>query len=321
MSSKKSQSNLPATEHGKSKTSQILPGEVFVSNHLDEILNAYRDSILGQHLKIVSSVIDALQRAIVCGSFLLEVNKLLSHGERTKWIQDNFAENTGLSQRTAQRYMKTALQFAKFLAARELGGLDECKGNPRLLLECAQAFHEENSREAVTRKREPVDSNDWHVPVNVLEAVRLVLGDIECDPCASVDGDPLAEIQYTRKEDGLADSNSWPGTVWINRGHECDNTPWCVKALRELESGNLSEAILCLPESILNLIPQLLRFPIAVSLSPLIVTVTNGSKTTQKPLPTRSLFIYVTNAPKAELFATAFRDIAVVFAPVAVRPD
>ena len=319
MSSKKSQGNAPGTEHRKSETSLILPGEVIVSNHRGDILTDYRDSILGQHLKIVSSVIDALQRAIVCGCYLLDVKAILPHGALTNWRQANFAENTGFSERTSQRYMKTALQFSKFLAARELGGLEECKENPRLLLECVQAFHEENSREAVARKREPMDCNDWPVPVNVLEAVRQVLGDIECDPCALTDGDPLAEIQYTKKEDGLADSNPWPGTVLINPGHACDCTPWCLKALRELDSGNLSEAILCLPESTLRLVPQLLRYPIAISLSPLVVTFSNGDTSSQKALPTCSTFVYLAAKPKTELFATAFREIAAVFAPVA--PD
>ena len=84
MSSKKSQVNAPGTEHRKSETSLILPGEVIVSNHRGDILTDYRDSILGQHLKIVSSVIDALQRAIVCGCYLLDVKAILPHGGADK---------------------------------------------------------------------------------------------------------------------------------------------------------------------------------------------------------------------------------------------
>lgn len=316
MSSKKHQNSKSAKENGKSETQLILPGEVSVSNHRADILTGYRDSILGQHLKIVSSIIDALQRAIICGCYLLDVKAILPHGALTKWRQGNFAENTGFSERTSQRYMKTASQFARFLAARGLGGLEECRENPRLLLEYVQAFHAENSREAAVEKREPTDPNDWRVPVNVIDAVRLVLGDIECDPCASAEGDPLAEIQYTKKEDGLADSNPWPGTGLIIPGHACDCTPWCLKALRELEGGNLSEAILCLPESTLRLVPQLLRYPIAISLSPLVVTYSNGNTSSQKVLPTCSTFVYLAAKPKTELFATAFNEIAAVFSPV-----
>ncbi len=320
MSSRKSQGNAPATEQSKSDTSLILPGEVVVSNHRGDILTDYRDSILGQHLKIVSSVIDALQRAIVCGCYLLDVKAILPHGELTKWRQANFAENTGFSERTSQRYMKTALQFAKFLAARELGGLEQCKENPRLLLEYAQAFHEENTTESPVGKRKLADPDKWRAPKKLIEAVLLVLRHLECDPCSLEEGESLAEIQYTKKEDGLADANSWPGTVWINPGHACDSTPWCLKALRELESGNLSEAILCLPESTLRLVPQLLRYPIAISLSPLVVTFSDGNTSLQKALPTCSTFVYLAAKPNTELFATAFKEIAAVFSPVVPSP-
>ena len=100
-----------------------------------------------------------------------------------------------------------------------------------------------------------------------------------------------------------------------------DLTPWCVKALRELASGNLSEAIVWLPESAVNLVPELLRFPIAVTSSPLVVSLATSRGTVQKPLPTRSLFVYLTGNPTVELFAKAFRDIAVAFAPVNAAAD
>ncbi len=320
MTSKKSIVNPSETERGKPKTGLILPLEISISNHRGDILTDYRDSILGQHLKIVSSVIDALQRAIVCGCYLMDVKAVLPHGELAKWRQANFAENTGFSERTSQRYMKTASQFAKFLASRGLGGLEECKENPRLLLERVQAFHAENTKEtpatAGKNKCQPFDPDEWSVPTNVIESVRRVLGPIECDPSASNEGDSLAEIQYTKSEDGLADSNPWPGTVWLNSGHACDCTPWCLKALRELESGGLSEAILCLPESAPRLVPQLLRYPIAISLSPLVVTFGTGSTSSQKALPTCSIFVYLAAKPKTELFAKAFNEIAAVFSPV-----
>ena len=81
----------------------------------------------------------------------------------------------------------------------------------------------------------------------------------------------------------------------------------------------MSEAILCLPESAIRLVPQLLRFPIAISFSPLVVVISNGSTSSEKALPTCSTFVYLAAKPKTELFATAFREIAAVFAPVA--PD
>ncbi len=314
MASKKAQDNAPGTEQGKSETSLILPSEVVVTNHRGDILTDYRDSILGQHLKIVSSVIDALQRAVVCGSYLNDVKSIVPHGDFTSWIRDNFAAETGFSERTAQRYMKTAHSFSKFVSASGQNKLEDCLSNPRLLLERVREYHDQCGQDSKTQKA-TVDPNQWQSPELVIQAVRQVLGGIECDPCASDDGPTLAEIEYRHQDDGL--SQPWPGTGWVAPGHtDIDFTQWCKKALSELEAGNLSEAILCVPETELRLVPEMYRYPIAISYLPLTVSYTTDSKSLQKTLPTCSTFVYLSAAPRTEQFASAFREIAAVFQPV-----
>lgn len=315
MSSRKLQRT--GSEPNEGTGSQLTPFQDATSNMLrNEILEKYENAIRQLQAQITTTTMDVLRRQLACGCMLLDVSAMVPHGGWKKWLRDHFEASTGLSERSAQRYMKSALAFRKMLVARGYVSEEDATEQPQLRLEYVEEFHESTQKGMQSLQSQPADPNAWRAPEIVIEGVCQVLGAIECDPCALAEGDSLAEIEYTKKEDGLADANPWPGTVWVNPGHACDCTPWCIKALTELDSGNLSEAILCLPESMLNLVPQLLRFPIAVSLSPLTVTVTNGRKTMQKALPTRSLFIYVTNAPKTELFASAFRDIGVVFARV-----
>ena len=127
-----------------------------------------------------------------------------------------------------------------------------------------------------------------------------------------------SEIQYTKNEDGL--SQPWPGTAWVAPGQSGgDIKLWCLKALSELKNGNLTDAILCLPETALRQVPELYRYPIAISFSPMDVNDSAGSKIRHKRLPTCNTFVYLSKTPKTELFAAAFKEIAAVFKPV--MPD
>lgn len=314
MSKKQSPGNVSVEETITSEQNQILPSEIRIRNPRSSQLESYREAILEMHLQIVRSIFDGLQRAVVCGSYLNDVKSIVPHGDFTSWIRDNFAAETGFSERTAQRYMKTAHSFSKFVSADGQSRLEDCLSNPRLLLERVREYHDHCSQDSKTQKA-TVDPNQWQSPELVIQAVRQVLGGIECDPCASDDGPPVAEIQYRLQDDGL--NQPWPGTAWIAPGHtDIDFSQWCKKALSELEAGNLSEAILCLPESELRLVPEMYRYPIAISYLPLTVSYVSGSKSLQKTLPTCSTFVYLSAAPRTEQFASAFREIAAVFQPV-----
>ena len=314
--------------HPNLQPSEMVQSQLIETNGMaqlfcrENVLAQYRDGILNLHQQIIASEIDRLGRHIACGWMLTDVSAMIPHGGWKKWLRENFSASTGLSERTAQRYMRAATDYRRFLVDFGYASLDDVATQTQLNLEYIQEFHANASGDSAGNKKEPVGPNDWLTPSHVIEAVRGVLGAIECDPCAaSSETASLAEIQYSKNEDGLADANPWPGTVWIAPGHMGDLTPWCVKALRELASGNLSEAIVWLPESAVNLVPELLRFPIAVTSSPLVVSLATSRGTVQKPLPTRSLFVYLTGNPTVELFAKAFRDIAVAFAPVNAAAD
>jgi phage N-6-adenine-methyltransferase len=57
---------------------------------------------------------------------------------------------------------------------------------------------------------------EWYTPVEVIEAARTVLGEIDLDPasCASANDVVKAAQFFTREDDGLA--RPWHGRVWMN---------------------------------------------------------------------------------------------------------
>lgn len=71
-------------------------------------LSNYAGQINAEHDQATEKAREAIQHAIRCGEFLLEVKDILDHGVFLPWIRENciFAE------RTAQRYMKLASKSA-----------------------------------------------------------------------------------------------------------------------------------------------------------------------------------------------------------------
>jgi hypothetical protein len=58
--------------------------------------------------------------------------------------------------------------------------------------------------------------NEWYTPPKLIEAARVVLGDIELDPASHKDAQSVIKARryYTAETDGLA--KPWSGCVWLN---------------------------------------------------------------------------------------------------------
>lgn len=296
--------------------------QVSESSLKSKALTQYRDQIAKQHLKCVGSGIQTIKNWIICGESLLEAKSLLPHGQFSDWIKENFHESTGLGKRTAQRYMRTAIQFRKFLRDH----IESNESNAGLLTyldkpSLEEFYTEINDRSARSLSNAP-DPNSWVTHPQIIKAVDELLEGIECDPCSTSDPESprIGQINYTVKDNGLADSSPWTHTAWVNPGHEGDMVPWFEKARNEMAKGNLRQAVLCLPENLLQLPDDLLLYPIALTTKPMTVTFHEKGTTISRPLPTRSIFIYLANKPNVARFTEAFRDIGVVFSPVRASP-
>ncbi len=307
----------------ESKSLIVLPSEAEIAateKVVTSDLGKLRKEVLKLHQKVTRFAEQAIYFAILCGMVLLRIKKFLKHGEFNPWVESNFAAETGLGVRTAQRYMAKARAFIDFLNAQGCRCESDADLQEHLDSPLATEFIAFSKQLGSALRRIKDDANEWRSPAAVIAAVTAVLGRIDCDPCALSEpwGADLAEINFTPKEDGLSDGIAWSETAWVCPGHETDAVAWYLKAQREMELGHLREAILCLPESTVEFPAELLRFPIAITPQPLTVTFRKSGESIEMPLPTRSLFVYVsTERPDVDKFAHAFRDVALVFTPVA----
>lgn len=284
-------------------------------------LTRLRGEAMKWHRKALHNTGMALANTIACGFLLLQIKQMMKHGEFTAWVEKTAQTEIGFGMRTVQRYKRLAEDFIKLAMSRGHSCETEQDLQQHLNSDIVADFDATQQQKRAERRIAQIDPNDWHSPQPVLAAVKSVLGEIECDPCALSDewATNLAEINITAAMDGLAEAIAWGRTSWVCPGHEVDPEPWFAKAQTELAAGNLEQAVLCVPESALTLPVDLLRYPIAVTSSPLTVTLRRSGRTLERQLPTRSLFVYMTAAEAdLELFARAFCDIAVVFAPIAL---
>lgn len=288
---------------------------------LPKELAKLKKEIVRFHKNVMKSTLHSYANAINCGAFFLKAKDLFEHGEFRPWIENDFS-NEGISVRTAQRYMSKARAFFKYLDDQGIlyKNDDELKQHldSPLLSNFVAAKSTEKSPARLTHN----DANEWLSPDEVIDAVKAVMGEIDCDTCALPNEwqTDHAEINILPEQDALSRHTPWGRTNWVCPGHQVDPAAWFHRANYERTVGNLDQAILCLPESALNLPRGLFEFPVAITAEPLTVTKRVRDKEVKDKLPTRSLFVYVTaGQPDVERFARAFRDIAVAFAPVSIE--
>jgi ParB family chromosome partitioning protein len=85
-------------------------------------------------------------------------------------------------------------------------------------------------------------NDDWYTPIDIINAVKNVLGEIDLDPASSkiANKNINAKVYYTIDEDGL--NKEWDGRVFLNPPY---SRPLCSKFLEKLiNSPKITEAIL-----------------------------------------------------------------------------
>ena len=88
-------------------------------------------------------------------------------------------------------------------------------------------------------------NNEWYTPVEYIEAVRKVMGEIVLDPASSEAANRTikAKTYYTKEDDGL--TKEWHGRVWMNPPYATDLIPkFCNKIAEHYQRGDIPEAII-----------------------------------------------------------------------------
>jgi ParB family chromosome partitioning protein len=112
----------------------------------------------------------------------------------------------------------------------------------------------------ITTETSKQKSNEWYTPAKYIEAARAVMGGIDLDPasCALANQTVKATRYFTKDDDGL--SQIWGGKVWLNPPYSSPLSPagmsggkrrgptelWIQKLIDSFESGDVSQAIVCI---------------------------------------------------------------------------
>jgi hypothetical protein len=90
------------------------------------------------------------------------------------------------------------------------------------------------------------ETAEWYTPVEIIDAVRAVLGGIDLDPasCAFAQKTVQATTYFDAETDGLA--QPWSGRVFMNPPYGAACPKFVAKALEEFEAGSVTAAVLLL---------------------------------------------------------------------------
>ena len=310
-----------------------VTNEIVAAQGNKDKLSGYRKRILEHHRKAATSAVEMWEHRVLCGRNLAAAKADIGHGAFLRWIDEDFTGVTGFGRRTAQRYLALHRDYENYIAGIAEQGSDQelirsfCESKLESIRikkssrrdEADKDTPDQTTADQVTGEEEDDDPNGWLTTEQILTAVKGVIGDIECDPCATSSpfGAAIADIEYSVVQNGLAQWHAWPGAVWVAPGHVGDLSAWAWRTLEEFDQGNLREAIVCLPMDTPFIPPAFFDFPIAISREPLTVGYPHRDGVIKpRQLRSQSLFFYISHKPDLRRFADQFRDIAVAFTPL-----
>ena len=164
------------------------------------------------HLAGIEKIKDGALDWIACGQCLMKIKNDLNHGEYIPYIEKNLP----FTYRQSKKYIRFAKQGPALLEMIEREGAMS-QDNALKLLPAASSDDMGYVGSITSNDPTKRDSDNWHTPDDVIEAVRTVMGSIDLDPFSSAEANARikAKTFYSKEDDAL--SFDWEGeTVFIN---------------------------------------------------------------------------------------------------------
>ncbi len=201
------------------------------------------DRAIKYHLSGIEKLKNGAKDWIACGESLIRIKQELKHGEFGAYIEKNIP----FTQMQATKYMRFARQGPALLEIMEQH--ESLSQNEALKL--LPAANKDDiayvgSLDSANKER---DSDDWHTPMDVIEAAKQTMGSIDLDPFSSNEAnsriqaktffskeDDALEIQWDKAEASTAFINPPYGRKIINKAID--------KVIEQYQAGAFKEAIL-----------------------------------------------------------------------------
>ena len=93
------------------------------------------------------------------------------------------------------------------------------------------------------------ESTEWYTPKPYVDAARLVMGSIDCDPASNDLANQIvrASVYYTKETNGF--DKRWEGNVWLNPpygidGKRSNQSRWTQRLIEQYQAGITRQAVL-----------------------------------------------------------------------------
>jgi hypothetical protein len=212
---------------------------VQTSDNGDKVIEQLTCNIGKSYARMIASFADSVAHAREVGENLIKLKEAVGHenwGSKLKELHDTF----GIAETTANLYMRIAKRWDSIVTGFRSGRLCETS-----LRQVSQFL----AKGALFSHR----STEWLTPPEIIEAtLDCMKNGISLDPAAESSVDDKfnvpAATHYTKESDGLAETNNWAGSVFLNPPYGADEMLlWVERLQREHKAGNVDEGILLMP--------------------------------------------------------------------------
>lgn len=278
MADKQSESKQISRAPDNSSTKQPLATELvataaeIVSAHeskqfdpaTQRILETLTKKIRTHHRACVQSLGTALSHAIEAGINLNTAKSILVHGQFLPWLNATFVSERGLSDRTANRYMKLAgaidlltvrLRDVNPTCATDLSDeelLKRASINQALRLITADycSAKDESGTPAHSKKTDRASRTKaelpWVTPPEIVRSIQTLLSPLDAVVCR-FDREAAAFSESRTYSDIKEAMSMLQGGAYMNPGQMGMLAPWVDAFLSTYHSGRVSEGLMQLP--------------------------------------------------------------------------